>query len=92
MVGPSELLHGQSDRYTNRLAFPARQSGATPGPPHDAPVVANTIGQSVLTIGQSGYTYIEPTVAHYAPIYHTPQQQYIPPPIYLNHIDHMIIG
>jgi hypothetical protein len=38
---------------------------------------------------------VEPTIAHYAPIYHTPQQQYVLPPTYVNHnapYDHWLIN
>jgi hypothetical protein len=78
-VGPSELFPGESGPYADCPAFPVGQSGATLGPPRGAPIVANTTGQS-------GYAYTEPTVAHYAPSYYTPQQQYVPPSTYLNHI------
>jgi hypothetical protein len=46
-------------------------------------------------MGQSGYAYAEPAIAHYAPIYYTPLQQYILPPTYLNHsapYDHRLIN
>jgi hypothetical protein len=35
--------------------------------------------------GQTEYAYIETIVAHYALNYYIPQQQYVLPPIYLNH-------
>jgi hypothetical protein len=85
-VKPFELLPGQSDPYTDRPAFPAGESGARPGPPCGAPIVANTTGQFGFTTGQTRYAYTEPTVAHYAPNYYTPHQQYVPPPTHLNHI------
>jgi hypothetical protein len=85
MVGPSELLSGQSGPYADRLAFPAGQSGTAPGLPRGAPIIANTTGQLGCTTVQPGYAYAEPTVAHYAPNYYTPHQQYVPPPTYLNH-------
>jgi hypothetical protein len=86
-VGPSEPLPGQSDPYTDRPTFLAGQSGVAPEPPRGAPIVANQTGQSEFTIrqsdiasdgsaawvGQFRYAYAEPTVAHYTPIYYTPQ-------------------
>jgi hypothetical protein len=72
-VGPSELLPGQSGPYADRPAFPAEQSGTAPGLPRGAPIIANTTGQFGCTIEQTGYAYAEPTNAHYAPIYYTPQ-------------------
>jgi hypothetical protein len=84
-VGPSELLPEQSDPCADRPAFPAGQSGTASGLPCGAPIIANTIGQFGCTTRQTGYTYAEPTVTYYAPNYYTPQQQYIPPPTYLNH-------
>jgi hypothetical protein len=84
-VGPSELLPRQSGPYADRPAFPARQSRTAPGLSRGAPIIANTTGQFGCTTGQTGYAYIEPTVAHYAPNYYTPQQQYVPPPTYLKH-------
>jgi hypothetical protein len=85
-VGPSELLPRQFGPYTERLAFRVRQSGTEPGLPRGSLIIANTTGQFGCTTGQTGYAYAEPTVAHYAPNYYTPQQQYVPPPTYLNHI------
>jgi hypothetical protein len=41
-VGPSELLPRQSNPYVDHPVFPTGQSGAAPGPPCDAPIVANT--------------------------------------------------
>ena len=70
-VGPSELLPGQS--------------GAAPGPPRGAPISANMTGQFRFTTRQTGYTYVEPTVAHFSPNYYTPHQQYVSPPTYLNY-------
>jgi hypothetical protein len=84
-VGPSELLPVQSIPYVDRLAFPTEQSGTAPGLPRGAPIIANTTSQFECTTGQTEYAYAEPTVAHYAPNYYTPQQQYFPPPTYLNH-------
>jgi hypothetical protein len=84
-VEPSELLPEQSDPYADRPAFPAGQSGTAPGLSHGAPIIANTAGQFGYTTGQTGYAFVEPTVVYYAPNYYTPQQQYIPPPTYLNH-------
>jgi hypothetical protein len=84
-VGPSELLPGPFGPYADRLAFPAGQSGTTPHLPCGAPIIANTTGQFGCTTVQTRYTYAEPTVAHYAPNCYTPQQQYVPPPTYLNH-------
>jgi hypothetical protein len=49
MVGPSELLLRQSGPYVDRPAFRALKSGAAPGPPRGAPIVANTTGQSGIT-------------------------------------------
>jgi hypothetical protein len=83
-VGPFELLPEQSGLYTDRPSLPVVVRAA-PGPPRGAPIVANTIGQFRFTTGQSRYAYAEPTVAHYAPNNYTPQQQYVPPPTYLNH-------
>jgi hypothetical protein len=77
-IGPSKVLPVQSSPYVDRLAFPAGQSGTASGLPCGTPIVANTTEQF-------RYSYSESTVAHYAPIYHTPQQHYIPPPTYLNH-------
>jgi hypothetical protein len=90
-VGPSEFLPGPYDPYTDRPTFPAGQPETAPGLPRGAPVIANTTGQFGCTTRQTGYSYTEPTVAHYAPNYYTPQQQYVPP-TYLNHskpYDHM---
>jgi hypothetical protein len=84
-VGPPELLPGQSGPYADHPAFPVRQSGTVPGLPRGAPIIANTTGQFGCTTVQTGYAYAEPTVAHYAPNYYAPQQQYIPPPTYLKH-------
>jgi hypothetical protein len=84
-IGPSELLPGQSGPYADHLAFPAGQSGATPGPPCGTPIIANTTGQFRFTTGQTRYAYKESTVAHYAPSYYTPQQQYVLSLTYLNH-------
>jgi hypothetical protein len=84
-VGPSELLPRPSDPYTDRPAFYAGQSGAVPGLPHGAPIMANTIDQFGCTTVQTGYTYAEPAVVHHAPNYYTPQQQYVLPSTYLNH-------
>jgi hypothetical protein len=84
-------------------------SRATPGPPRGTPLVVNTTGQSRFTIGQSSfasdrstvwagqsrYTYAEPTVAHHTLLYYTPQQQYVPPHIYLIHsapYDHRLVN
>jgi hypothetical protein len=47
--------------------------------------MANTTGQFGCTTVQTGYTYAEPAVAHHAPNYYTPQQQYVSPSTYLNH-------
>jgi hypothetical protein len=94
-VGPSELFPGPSSPYADHLAFPARQSEAAPGPPRGAPIIASTTGQFGFTTGQTRYAYKEPTVAHYAPNYCTPQQQYITPPTYLKHsapYDHILIN
>jgi hypothetical protein len=68
-----------------RPVFSDGQYGAAPGPPRGAPIIANTTGQFKFPIRQTGYTYVEPTVAHFAPNYYTPQQQYVPSPTYLNH-------
>jgi hypothetical protein len=83
-VGPSELLPEQFDPYADHPAFPVGQSGAAPGPPCGASIAANTTGQFGFTTGHTGYTYVETNVAHCAPNYYTPQQQYVPPPTYLN--------
>jgi hypothetical protein len=85
MVGPSEILPGQSGLYTDHQAFPAGQSATALGLPRGTPIIANTTGQFVCTTGQTEYAYAEPTVAHYTPNYYTPQQQYVSPPTYLNH-------
>jgi hypothetical protein len=79
MVRQSELLSGQSIPYADHSAFPVRQSGAAPGPPHGTPIVANTTKQFRFTTGPIGYTYTEPIIAQYAPNYYTPQQQYVLP-------------
>jgi hypothetical protein len=84
-VGPSEHLLGPSEPYADRPAFYAGQSEAVPGLPHGAPIMANTTGQFRCTTVQTGYTYAEPAVAHHAPNYYTPQQQYVSPYTYLNH-------
>jgi hypothetical protein len=84
-VGPSELLPGPSGPYADRPAFPAGQSGPAPGLPRGVPIVANATGQFGFTTGQTGYAYAEPVVAHNAPNYYTPQQQYVSPSTYLNH-------
>jgi hypothetical protein len=47
--------------------------------------MANTTGQFGFNTGQTGYAYTEPDVAHHAPNYYTPQQQYVSPFTYLNH-------
>jgi hypothetical protein len=94
-VGPSKLWPGQFGPYADRPAFPVGQSGAAPGPPRGAPIIANTTEQFGFTTGQTGYAYAEPTVVHYAPNYYTPQQQYVMSPTYLNHsapYDHMPIN
>jgi hypothetical protein len=64
---------------TDHLAFPVEQSGATSGPPRGAPIAANTTRQFGFTTRQTGYTYAEPSIAHYAQNYYAPQQQYVPP-------------
>ena len=69
----------------DHLVFSVGQSGAAPGPLRGTPIIANTTGQFGFTIRQIGYAYAEPTVAHFAPNYYTPQQQYVPSPTYLNH-------
>jgi hypothetical protein len=69
-VGPSELLLGQSGPYADRPAFPPRQFGSALGPPHGAPIIANTTRHIGFTTGQTGDAYAEPTVAHYAPNYY----------------------
>ena len=84
-VGPSELLPGPSGPYADRPAFPAGQSGPAPGLPHGVPIMANATGQFGFTTGQAGYAYAEPVVAHHAPNYYTPQQQYVSPSTYLTH-------
>jgi hypothetical protein len=84
-VGPSELLPGPSGPYADRPAFPVEQSGAAPGLPCGVPIMANATGQFGFTTGQTGYAYAEPAVAHHAPNYYTPQQQYVSPSTYLNH-------
>jgi hypothetical protein len=84
-VGPSKLLPGPSGPYTDRPAFPVGQSKAVPGLPPGAPIMANATGQFRFTTGQTGYAYAEPVVAHNAPNYYTPQQQYVSPSTYLNH-------
>jgi hypothetical protein len=83
-VGPSEHLPGPFEPYTNRPAFYAGQSGAVLGLPRGAPIMANTTGQFGCTTVQTGYTYAELAVAHHAPNYYTPQQQYVSPSTYLN--------
>jgi hypothetical protein len=82
-VGPSELLPGPSGPYADRPAFPTGQSGPAPGLPHGVPIMANATGQFGFTTGQTGYAYAEPVVAHHAPNYYTPQQQYVSPSTYL---------
>jgi hypothetical protein len=84
-VGPSELLPRLSGPYADHPAFPTGQSGATPGLPRGVPIMANAIGQFGFTTRQTGYAYAEPAVAHHAPNYYTPQQQYVLPSTYLNH-------
>jgi hypothetical protein len=84
-VIPSELLPGPSGPYTDRPAFPAGQYGAAPVLPHDVPIMANTTGQFGFNTGQTGYAYAEPAIAHHAPNYYIPQQQYVLPSTYLNH-------
>jgi hypothetical protein len=84
-VGLSELLPGPSGPYADRLAFPAGQSGAAPGLPRGIPIMANATGHFGFNTGQTGYAYTELVVAHYAPNYYTPQQQYVSPSTYLNH-------
>jgi hypothetical protein len=84
-VGPSELLPGPSDPYADRPAFYVGQSRAVPGLPRGAPIMVNTTDQFGCTTVQTGYTYAEPVVAHHAPNYYTPQQQYVLPSTYLNH-------
>jgi hypothetical protein len=84
-VGPSELLPGPSSPYMDRPAFPARQSEAAPGLPRGIPIMASATDQFGFTTGQTGYAYAEPAVAHNAPNYYTPQQQYVSPSTYLNH-------
>jgi hypothetical protein len=81
-VGPSELLPGPFGPYTDRPAFSAGQSGAAPGLPCGIPIMANVTGQFGFTTGQTEYTYAEPAVAHNAPNYYTPQQQYVLPSTY----------
>jgi hypothetical protein len=82
---PSELMLGPTGPYTDRPAFPAKQSGAAVGLPHGALIIENTTGQFGFTTGHTEYAYTEPTVAHYAPNYYPPQQQYVSLPTYLNH-------
>jgi hypothetical protein len=84
-VEPSEHLPGPSEPYADRSAFYAGQSGAVPGIPRGAPIMANTTDQFGCTTVQTGYTYAEPAVAHHAPNYYTPQQHYVSPSTYLNH-------
>jgi hypothetical protein len=84
-VGPSELLPRSSDPYADRPAFPVRQSVAALGQPRGVLIMANATGQFGFTTGQTGYTYAEPAVAHHAPNYDTPQQQYVSPSTYLTH-------
>jgi hypothetical protein len=84
-VGLSKLLPGPSGPYTDRPAFPAGQSGAALGLPCGVPIMANTTDQFRFTTGQTGYAYAELAVAHNAPNYYTPQQQYVLPSTYLNH-------
>jgi hypothetical protein len=78
-VGPSEILPGPSGPYADRPTFLVGKSGAAPGPPRGAPIAANTTGQFGFSTRQTGYAYVEPTVAHFAPNYYTPQQQYVLP-------------
>jgi hypothetical protein len=78
-VGPSELLPEQFGPYVDRTSFPLVQSKATPGPPRGTPIVANTTRQFRFITGLTRYAYVEPTVAHYAPNYYTPEQQYVLP-------------
>jgi hypothetical protein len=84
-VGPAGLLLEPSDPYADRLAFHARQIGAATELPRGVPIMANATGQFRFTTGQTGYAYAEPDVAHHAPNYYTPQQQYVSPSTYLNH-------
>jgi hypothetical protein len=71
--------------WSNLRAFLAGQPGAAQGPPRGVPIIANTTEQFGFTTGQTEYAYAEPTVAHYAPNYYTPQQQYVPSCTYSNH-------
>jgi hypothetical protein len=84
-VRPSKLFPRQSGPYADRPAFPIGQSEVAPLPARGAPIVATTTGQFEFTTRWTGYSYVEPTVAHYAPNYYTPQQEYVLPPTYLNH-------
>jgi hypothetical protein len=85
VVGPSELLPGPSGPYADHPAFPTGQSGPAPGLPRGVPIMVNATGQFGFTARQTGYAYAEPAVAHHAPNYYTPQQQYVSPSTYLNH-------
>ena len=84
-VKPSELLPGPFGPYADHPAFPAEQSGTTPGLPRGAPIIANTTGQFGCTTVQTEYAYAEPTIAHNTPNYYTLEQHYVSPPTYLNH-------
>jgi hypothetical protein len=79
-LGPPSSLIGRS--VTLDAVGP---SGAAPGLPHGVSIMVNTTGQFGFNTGQTGYTYAEPAVAHHAPNYYTPQQQYVSPSTYLNH-------
>jgi hypothetical protein len=95
MVGSSKLLPGKSGPYADHPAFPIGQSRTAPGLLRGAPIIANTTDQFGCTTGQTGYAYAKLTVAHYAPNYYTPQQQYVLSPTYLTHItpyDHRAIN
>jgi hypothetical protein len=95
MVVPFELLLELSGPYANGPAFRTGHSGTAPGQLRGTPIIVNTTRQFRFTTGQTRYAYTEPTIAHYAPNYYIPQQQYVPSPTYLNHIvpyDHRSIN
>jgi hypothetical protein len=75
LLGRSSPLDtvGPSSPYADRSTLPVGQSGATSGPLCGAPIAANTTGQFGFTTGETGYAYVEPTVAHFVPNYYTPQ-------------------